>query len=91
MSLLFFQTSAFKGINWLVEQFDSIMAKTAVTVILFLNEYVLIDCIKNKVYKLAEQDDHIAMWGHYEGLDGAICNFFRILCDVDLSKDLNYG
>ena len=78
--------AAFNGIRWLNEQLDSILAQTGVAVTVFVSVDASIDGTEDWVDARARADSRIVVLPHGHHFGGAAPNFFRILCDIDLSK-----
>ena len=78
--------AAFNGIRWLTEQLDSILAQTGVAVTVFVSVDASIDGTEDWVDARAQADNRVVVLPHGHHFGGSAPNFFRILCDIDLSK-----
>jgi len=78
--------AASNGTFWLTEQLDTILAQTGVTVTVFVSVDSSIDGTEDWVDARSQADSRIVVLPHGRHFGGAAPNFFRILCDIDLSK-----
>ncbi len=77
--------AAFNGVQWLNEQFDSILSQFGVDVTLFVSVDMSTDGTEELVDMRARNDCRIVVLPHGNHFGGAASNFFRLLRDVDFS------
>jgi rhamnosyltransferase len=77
--------AAYNGMQWIEEQVESILAQESVDVTLFVSVDRSTDGTEQWVEALADSNPKVVMLPYGERFGGAGPNFFRLVCDVDLS------
>lgn len=77
--------AAYNGLNWIDEQLDSILNQRGVDVVVFVSVDPSVDGTAAHVATISKSDARIVILPTKGKFGGAARNFYRLLCDVDLS------
>ena len=77
--------ATYNGMNWLEEQVSSILNQSGVDVHLFVSDDSSVDCTYEFLNARADADSRIVILPKIDRLGSAGTNFYRLICDVDVS------
>jgi rhamnosyltransferase len=76
--------AAYNGMEWIDEQFDSILKQQGVEVTLFVSVDCSNDGTEAYVQSMSVQDERIVLLPQLSSAGGAALNFYRLVRDIDL-------
>ena len=85
MSKIAVLMATYNGLGWLLEQIDSILHQQGVDVTIFVSDDSSIDGSDELLMNLAEADPRIILLPKVDRMGSAGKNFYRLVCDVDVS------
>ena len=81
--------ATYNGINWIKEQLLSVLNQTDVNVTIFISDDNSSDATVSLINKIASNDSRVLLLPHIQKMGSAGKNFYRLVCDVDVS-DFDY-
>ncbi len=78
--------ATYNGLGWLPEQIDSILHQQGVDVTIFVSDDSSVDGSDELLMTLAKADPRIILLPKIDRMGSAGKNFYRLVCDVDVSR-----
>ena len=78
--------ATYNGLNWLPEQVNSILNQVNVVLTLYISDDGSSDGTCEIITKMAEDDPRIVLLSKVKRMGSAGKNFYRLICDVDVSS-----